>query len=144
MEFGEQIVWIVLIQSRNFADFSLGPCSSWGAALTSGIWVLEMSSKCLTEFILSSAPSNVTTGFSGRSRPQIEQKKMSVCCCCYCSHCLCACLVLQREGWFHTHFQKEVTWCSQWRPMGHVSQKWRAVWQCVWELGRAPCGVTVC
>lgn len=33
-----------------------------------------MSSKCLTEFILSSAPSNVTTGFSGRSRPQIEQK----------------------------------------------------------------------
>lgn len=33
-----------------------------------------MSSKCLTEFILSSAPSNVTTGFSGLSRPQIEQK----------------------------------------------------------------------
>lgn len=33
-----------------------------------------MSSKCLTEFILSSAPSNVTTGFSGLPRPQIEQK----------------------------------------------------------------------
>lgn len=34
-----------------------------------------MSSKYLMEFILCSAPSNVTTGFSGLSRPKIEKNK---------------------------------------------------------------------